>query len=184
MKQQINVFDVANYIILKSKSNSNNNLTHMKLHKIIYYAYVSYLIKNKKYQNKRLILESPQAWKYGPVFGTLFHVLHNYYEKIITKPLIGENIAKIDIERFQIIDDILAKTNHMDGLELTAISHCQTPWDFTFYYYLVVAKNNVISDKLLLEFFLKNDLFTKIDNLEAMFYKEFPDCQVNRNESY
>ncbi|MGZ3140101.1 Panacea domain-containing protein [Candidatus Phytoplasma solani] len=179
IKEQINVFDVANYIITKSKKLPNNNLTHMKLHKIIYYSYISYLIKNQTSKTKRLILEKPKAWKYGPVFGQLFHILRNYYEKIITKPLEGGNMSKIDKERAEVINNILEKSKNMNAVQLSEISHNQPPWDYTFYYYWPKTKNNTISDDLLLEFFSKNELFTQPKNLDEMFQNTFPDFFLN-----
>ncbi|CAP18444.1 phage-associated protein [Candidatus Phytoplasma mali] len=176
---QINVFDVANYIITKSKKLPNNNLTHMKLHKIIYYSYISYLIQNQTSKTKRLIFEKPKAWKYGPVFGQLFHILRNYYEKIITKPLEGGNMSKIDKERAEVINNILEKTKNMNAVQLSEISHNQPPWDYTFYYYWPKTKNNTISDDLLLEFFSKNELFTQPKNLDEMFQNTFPDFFLN-----
>ncbi|WP_349402002.1 type II toxin-antitoxin system antitoxin SocA domain-containing protein [Candidatus Phytoplasma solani] len=179
IKEQINVFDVANYIITKSKKLPNNNLTHMKLHKIIYYSYISYLIKNQTSKTKRLIFEKPKAWKYGPVFGQLFHILRNYYEKIITKPLEGGNMSKIDKERAEVINNILEKSKNMNAVQLSEISHNQPPWDYTFYYYWPKTKNNTISDDLLLEFFSKNELFTQPKNLDEMFQNTFPDFFLN-----
>ncbi|WP_339332520.1 Panacea domain-containing protein, partial [Paulownia witches'-broom phytoplasma] len=62
-KNQINVFDVALYIV----KNNPHPTTKMKLNKMIYYAHAKYLVQTKK----PLVKEQIQAWIYGPVFPEL-----------------------------------------------------------------------------------------------------------------
>ncbi|MFP7699429.1 Panacea domain-containing protein [Candidatus Phytoplasma pyri] len=150
-KNEINVFDVANYIIINSKNDAS--LTHMKLHKLIYYAYIKYLLK----YNRSLINDNPQAWLYGPIFGKLYLVLKAYYEKNIKKPLINGKIKKIDIKSKVIIDEVLNLCKNFDGYELVDISQRQVPW-IKIYQNRYENNNNIIPDSLLKTYFSKNNL--------------------------
>lgn len=174
MKQtkKINVFDVANYIIIKFKNN-NQNLTHMKLHKLIYFSYVKYLIEYKK----RLILEHPKAWKYGPIFGELYVVLKDYFEKPIVKPLCDGRSQKIitDEKRKKNIDEVLLLCKDKTGKELANISHQQSPQDETYHYYRYKNNDSTISDEDLKNFFSNHKLLETIhqDELKQNFNKKF-----------
>ncbi|WBL31328.1 hypothetical protein [Candidatus Phytoplasma sacchari] len=44
VRNKINIFDIANYII----KNNTYETTHMKLHKIIYYLYAKYLAEKNQ----------------------------------------------------------------------------------------------------------------------------------------
>ncbi|WP_323847728.1 MAG: DUF4065 domain-containing protein [Phytoplasma sp.] len=149
-QKEITVFDIANYIIVNSKNDPN--LTHMKLHKVIYYSYVKYLLKYKK----PLISEKPKAWLYGPVFGKLYFVLKEYYEKQIKKPLPNGKLKKIDIGRQKVIDEILNLCKKLNGYKLSYISHTQEPW-IQIYNQRYENNNNIIPDNLLVEYFSKKD---------------------------
>ncbi|AGL90523.1 Phage-Associated Protein [Strawberry lethal yellows phytoplasma (CPA) str. NZSb11] len=167
-----NVLDVANYIIIKFKNN-NENLTHMKLHKLIYYSYVKYLIEYKK----RLILERPKAWKCGPVFGELYFILKDYFEKPIVKSLCDGRSQKIitDGKRKKIIDEVLLLCKNKTAIELSNISHQQTPWDETYHYYRYKKNDSTILDEDLKNFFSNHKLLETIkeDELQKNFKKKF-----------
>lgn len=62
--------DVANYIIwFVNNVLRRNNLTPLKLQKILYYVQVFYLINN---QSRPLFLDSIQKWQYGPVVPSVY----------------------------------------------------------------------------------------------------------------
>lgn len=64
------IFSIADHLIDKS----NRLVTNLKLNKLLYYVYGINLVVN---EGER-ISESPQAWKYGPVFPSVYHGFKHY----------------------------------------------------------------------------------------------------------
>jgi|ERR1700722_1978514 len=68
---------VANEFILKSEG---GGIEHMKLQKLVFYAYGWWI----GYHPDPIISESPQVWRYGPVFSSLYHALKGFGRSLIT----------------------------------------------------------------------------------------------------
>ncbi len=70
MTQRANVFDVATYILKKTRP-----CTHMKLQKLLYYAQAWSLV----WDEKQLFGDRIEAWANGPVVPRLFQQLKGKY---------------------------------------------------------------------------------------------------------
>ncbi|TXK74611.1 DUF4065 domain-containing protein [Mesonia sp. K4-1] len=116
---------IANYFIQEKAK--FGKLTSMKLIKLVYLAYSWYITLNGK--NKPLTLEKAQAWKYGPVFPSLYKVIKREGKINVSEPLPNdkeETISKEDSEFLEKIWDLYGKYN---GVELSAMTHAEgTPW--------------------------------------------------------
>lgn len=62
---------VANYVLWLAEKLGVNDMTSLKLMKIVYISYAWYLCM----YDKEMFSERPQAWKFGPVFPSLYHAL-------------------------------------------------------------------------------------------------------------
>lgn len=140
---------VANYFILR-KSHLGK-LTPMKILKLTYLSYAWYLALT---DGKPLFREQPEAWKFGPVFPTLYSSMKLYGSTEIYTALPNKNeefINESDAKFLEKIWDIYGK---FTGVELSALTHKpDTPWSKTYH----EGCNNIIPDNVILEHY-KNQL--------------------------
>ncbi len=126
---------IANFFIQKGIS-ENNDLTLMKLNKLIYIAHGTNLAAN----DSPLIDELVQAWKFGPVVSSIYHKLKYFGMFKITDEIpeidlddhgrIVENNYKIDNKN---ILRLLTKTwdnyKKYSGFQLSNWTHLpESPW--------------------------------------------------------
>ncbi|WP_031425738.1 Panacea domain-containing protein [Flavimarina sp. Hel_I_48] len=115
---------IANYYI-KEKAKFGK-LTPIKLIKLVYFAHSWYLTLT---DGEKLVDERIQAWKYGPVFPSLFDNIKLKGKIEISDPLPydrEETISKDDAEFLERIWDMYGSYN---GIELSAITHANdTSW--------------------------------------------------------
>src|SRR6478736_558945 len=122
---------IANYFVNKSMSDGSE-LTPMKLVKLVYISHGWYLGIN----DKPLLNESIEAWKYGPVVPSIYHNFKQYNNSQITSlecefgsfnnscPIIE------DTETSAFLDKIWEVYRGYSGLQLSTITHQDnTPWD-------------------------------------------------------
>ncbi|CAM11737.1 Uncharacterized phage-associated protein [Candidatus Phytoplasma australiense] len=147
--KQINVFDVALYIV----KNNPSSTTKMKLNKMIYYAHTKHLVQTKK----PLLKEQIQTWIYGPVFPELCKQLKEFtYQPINPEVLSMGDVTKINETQKQIIDFIILLYGDKSPTFLTSQTHTEDVWKNNYYKHDVQTKNN-IKNKDILEYFSKND---------------------------
>ena len=91
----ITVFDIADWFLVRAKS-ENKDLKHMKLQKLVYFAYGWYYA----YFDKALFPETICAWQHGPVVETLYQE-YKHFKKYpidtdgISCPLFDEDVRSI-----------------------------------------------------------------------------------------
>lgn len=141
------VFDVANYIILLGKENTDDgeyDLTPMKLQKLVYYCQGYHLAL----YDKPLFPESFEAWKYGPVCPALYRVL---------KPSGANPVFEIDAEgnltdaEKQLIADVCWKYGQFATWKLRDMPHKEPPW-------ITTQLSGTISSESMADFFEKRFL--------------------------
>ncbi|GLH61020.1 DUF4065 domain-containing protein [Paulownia witches'-broom phytoplasma] len=149
-KNQINVFDVANYII----ENNPHKTTHMKLHKMIYYAYAKYLVKCGSLDSFK---DSFRAWVYGPVLPELYKEFKEFTYLPINKLSPKGNIKKINtsVDWKNVIDSIIELYGSATGNELSDLTHQELPWQLG-YNSGGSWDENVISDEIIYKYFKNN----------------------------
>ncbi|AGL90905.1 Panacea domain-containing protein [Candidatus Phytoplasma australiense] len=145
---QINVFDVANYII----ENNPHKTTHMKLHKMIYYAYAKYLMKHNSLPNFK---DSFRAWVYGPVLPELYNEFKEFTYLPINKLSPKGNSTKINSTLKKNIDFIIELYGAKTGNELADLTHQELPWELSYNGNITWDKN-VILDQTIYDFFKNN----------------------------
>ncbi len=122
---------IANYFIDKSFE-TGVEITPMKLVKLVYISHGWYLA----YNSKPLITEAVQAWKYGPVIESVYHLYKNFGSNpIIEKYHQSNRSAKeeISIEDKEFLDSIWNNYGKYSGLQLSTLTHqSNTPWDIVW----------------------------------------------------
>jgi len=149
---------IANEFILLGAH--QGGIEHMKLQKLVYYAYGWWLATRSSPDEPPLIKEGPQIWRYGPVFSGLYEALKIFGRKPIDEPqsispfcepdLIGD-----DKKAKKLVSWIWKKYGHLSSFDLSEMTHrLGTSWERT-------AKENnyrvpfhtVISDQYILDEF-------------------------------
>lgn len=138
---------IANYFI--KKHSEYGELTPMKLIKLVYIAYGWYLTT---FDNKRLLSEQPQAWRYGPVFPTLYNSLRSFGRNFVKEPISTYKSETINKDDAEFLDKIWSIYGEKDGIYLSALTHKEgTPWSLAY----PRGENVVIPDELIKEHYSK-----------------------------
>ncbi|WP_288384088.1 type II toxin-antitoxin system antitoxin SocA domain-containing protein [uncultured Acinetobacter sp.] len=135
--------DIANYIVdYVNNTLSKNNLTPIKLQKIMYYVYVSCLVKH----NIKLFNQPIEKWKFGPVISDVYHNFKAYGTKHIDLVVNGYEFTdgkdggfsfkvipfdKSEIEKSPVISLIQSTINDLIDIgpfELVEKTHREDPW--------------------------------------------------------
>jgi uncharacterized phage-associated protein len=79
---------IANYFIQSVDTDSGDNITHLKLQKLMYFAQAWYLANI----NKVLFDEDMQAWAHGPVTPSIWHKYkENRWGSLSLAPIIHDS---------------------------------------------------------------------------------------------
>lgn len=127
---------VANRILEKSrvKNQGIDSLSIMKLLKLVYFAHGWSLV----FSDVPLVQQSPQAWKYGPVYEDIYDSLSNWGKNTIKTLIIDEKTKLPYSEMFtasqdRVIDFVLEKYSNFSAFALSDKTHqLGTPWDISF----------------------------------------------------
>jgi uncharacterized phage-associated protein len=123
----MHINQAGDYIILKL-TEAGEELNHLKLHELLYYAQAWYLA----FYGKKLFLEDFQAWIHGPINRTL-------YDRFVSTKSLYSDIERDDISpEFEInalseqernhLDTILETYAKFSGVQLEEMTHKETPW--------------------------------------------------------
>jgi len=125
------------------------SITPMKLQKLVYLAHGWHLAA----YDKPLIEEKFEAWPYGPVEDTLYHVFKSFRDSRITsyaKTWVGDKeiayVADKTNQNFQVIfEAVTNKYGALSALQLSSLTHQNgTPWSITRANSDTVIPNDVI----------------------------------------
>ena len=114
--------DVARYIVDWCKKNKQE-LTAMKLQKLLYYSQVWSIMKNKQ----KMFSEEIQAWQHGTVIPDIYHkhkgkfLIHSWDHGSLQKI---ENNQKAKT----ILDLVLNNYGERSGNLLSSLTHSEDPW--------------------------------------------------------
>lgn len=144
----LNVMDVANFLIYLMPE-EENELTNLKLNKLMYFAQGHSLQRN----NIPLFHEDIQAWKHGPVIPQVYHNFKAYKNAPITR-LCGEfDISKFNDDEKELLVDVAREYGQYTGKTLRSMTHkAGTPWSQV---YNPQDRNIVISQDAIKQYFDK-----------------------------
>ncbi len=157
---------IANYF-LKIAKDEGEELTHMKVQKLVYIAYGWHFA----FFNKPMLSETVEAWRWGPVFPVLYAEFKHYANKPITKPGIvpindveeEEKVTEPDLQEF--LQAVWNSYKSYSPIELSARTHQEdTPWRKTIEkhsnYQHMFPSSLVISQDLIETYY--KDLYEKL----------------------
>lgn len=115
---------VANYFINKSIPGTDENITNLKLQKLLYYAQGYYLAQNNL---NPLFDDEIQAWAHGPVVPNVYRKFSNYKFMEIAEPS-EDGFSDLTDWHKDFLDSIWEKFKYFNGKELEEKTHQEDPW--------------------------------------------------------
>lgn len=129
----LDVFQVANYFIYKSIPGSRENITNLKLQKLLYFAQGDYLANHGT--DNPLFEEEIKAWAHGPVVPAVYRKYSDYKFMEIDKKGTEDIITEIrqaeglnNRSYLEILNQVWEKYKNHTGKELEKITHEEGPW--------------------------------------------------------
>lgn len=113
--------NLANYMIGRG---TVEDLTPLKLQKMLYFVYGLYWKQNKK----QLFNESFYAWDYGPVVKTVYDQFKSYKSNTITSPSEPDWESKINDADKESLNKLIDEVGGLKATELVSMSHLTEPW--------------------------------------------------------
>ena len=131
-----NPITIANYFIYKS-IDEGSCITPMKVLKLVYISHGWHLGLRKE----PLLTEQTEAWKYGPVIGSVYQAFKKYGKSDIDQIQIQNNEIKIQFynllnnsEDRLFLDKIWSVYKKYSGTQLSSLTHLEgTPWYVTWH---------------------------------------------------
>ena len=115
--------EVADYFLWKLDEEVGDNLSNLKLQKLLYYAQGFHLAVMR-----RELFDSPiAAWKYGPVVESVYHDFKQYRAGAIPKPD-GFDPESIATDTREILDEVFEVYGQFSALRLMEMTHEEPPW--------------------------------------------------------
>lgn len=116
--------DIAKYIICIAQDNGDN-ITNLKLQKLLYYAQAWFLVNN---ENKKLFTDSIIAWQYSPVV----QVVYDEYKSFGRLPI---ELKDYDGKCDNLSDNVKTYLNEFcetfldfSATALASMTHQEEPW--------------------------------------------------------
>ena len=117
---------IANEFIDLSKEERGHSLSNLKLQKLVYIAHGFYL----GFFEEPLSNAGAQAWKYGPVFPSLYQNLKKYGAGRVTDHISTYDKVEKNSPEADFIKDIWESYGNLSPVALVARTHKPgTPWD-------------------------------------------------------
>lgn len=144
---------ISNYFVNKSIE-TGVELTPMKLLKMVYLSHGWFM----GYNEKPLINQAVEAWKYGPVIDKVYQAFKKYGKSQITSILDIDADGKIGHKEFMLDNQTSAFLNVIwetykkyNGLQLSSLTHIEgSPWDRTI---KELGVKNIIPNNYIREYY-------------------------------
>lgn len=159
------VLSVANYIKHLAKVYGDDELTSMKLQKLLYYSYSFFLV----FKDEKLFPESIEKWSLGPVVPEIWQLTNK--ESWLSIP--PGDISDVTCDQKKIIGDVFKVYGRYAAWTLSNMTHAESPW-------INSHLNSVISDESIKEWFTrqKENFIFEVECIE-----DLEDIQIIKNDS-
>jgi uncharacterized phage-associated protein len=118
--------NIASYFVKLANKNAENDLTNLKLQKILYFAQATHL--GKKGVECPLFEEQIEAWVLGPVVREVYNTFSVCGASPITLLDIPEDNKEPDGNVNRFCDDIWNEYGKFSAAYLVTLAHKQKPW--------------------------------------------------------
>ena len=119
------VFDVADFFIQLANQSEDDQMTNLKLNKLLYYAQGAFLART----GKALFDQSIEAWPLGPVVPEIYHKYKVCGKGPISSSEIDIDRSKFSDEELETLLDVMREFGKYTGSTLVSLTHRPgTPW--------------------------------------------------------
>lgn len=119
------VFDIADFFVQIASQNEDDQMTNLKLNKLLYYAQGVFLSRT----GKPLFKEDIQAWPLGPVVPAIYHKYKICGKNTISADEDTLNRSLFTEEELETLLDIVREFGQYTGAKLVDLTHQpDTPW--------------------------------------------------------
>ena len=120
----INCSEAAQYFILRAYQDDRaDQMTNMKVQKLLYYAQSLYLALF----DEPLFPEEIQAWRYGPVCPSAYHLYSEFEANQLPIPS-PEFVDKIPPEKRNLLEEVWEYFGEHHPYSLSSMTHLEFPW--------------------------------------------------------
>ncbi|HJJ36025.1 MAG TPA: DUF4065 domain-containing protein [Methanocorpusculum sp.] len=126
----LSALDIANFFVdISIRDTENNDITNLKLNKLVYYAQAWSFAKF----GKPLFNEKIEAWKNGPVVPSVYRTFKKYGGDIIRETSDMYSPDKFTAREIDLLLDIDGNYGKYSASELVRQTHDKgTPWESVF----------------------------------------------------
>lgn len=173
-----NVYDVANFFIDACNNSTDDQMTNLKLNKLIYYAQGCHLART----GKPLFGDKIEAWTFGPVTPNVYQRYKVCGKGLIQNVDEDYNGCNFSSEEKDTLTDVMREFGKYTGSALVSMTHkAGTPWSKA-----CVANEKEITQDSMKEFFeahpvpRANKMFEQIpavDKLPSDWYDPEEDAE-------
>lgn len=142
---------ISNYLISLTQNNPEENLTNMKLQKILYYLQGYHLA----IYNEELFDDEIEAWKYGPVVCQEYHTFKGYGNNSIIVPEHNDSFDYLDELTKKFINKVYSYFRQFSPIKLMELTHEESPWLNSY------GKSQIIDKVSLKDYFKSTDLLNQ-----------------------
>lgn len=124
------VNDVARFFIMLANKSDDDQITNLKLNKLMYYAQGAYLART----GHKLFDEQIEAWRLGPVVPSVYHT----YKVCKSNPIPYDDDEKVTADDFtaeelEALLDVVREFGQYTGSKLVSLTHrSDTPWSAAY----------------------------------------------------
>lgn len=137
----LNASQISNCILLKSSPEVGDNISNLKLQKLLYYCQGFHLAL----YGSKFFEEDLYAWQYGPVVPPVYHAYKENGSDIIF-PNLDFDTTILSTEQNELIDEIYSVYGQLSALKLMNMTHQELPW-------ITTEIGQIISDEKMIRFF-------------------------------
>jgi uncharacterized phage-associated protein len=120
----LSVLDVSECLLQIADSGVQNDMTNMKLQKLLYYCQGTFL----SLYNKKLFKEKILKWQYGPVVKEAYNHYRINGHGIIT-PKNNINIKEtLNEDQLSVLEDVYNFFGQYSAIKLMNLTHNESPW--------------------------------------------------------
>jgi uncharacterized phage-associated protein len=120
----VSVHDVADYFITKVDLEAGDDITHLKLQKLVYYAQAWYLA-----MHDRLLFQNRiEAWAHGPVCREIYDRFRHFSWNPIPPKAALSAPSEIDDDIKDFLDEVWEVYGQYSAAKLEQMTHEEPPW--------------------------------------------------------
>lgn len=140
------VFDVANYFlaIVKSRDDTGELISNLKLQKLLYYAQGLYLAMH----GEPLFSDEIEAWQYGPVVPTVYQKYKHSNGALFPDEGFDTDVLSRSVRDF--LEEVYCVYGQFSAWKLVQMTHNEDPWIIAN---RATSRHSIVSKKSMEKFF-------------------------------